>query len=69
MHIGYCSNKKTYKLFDPKSPKLLASRDVVFHENVDNGGKMNDIGVWHIYNDNYNHVKINAVVEQEEEHV
>lgn len=33
--IGYCDEKKTYKLFDSSSHKLLASRNVVFHENVD----------------------------------
>ena len=58
LFIGYCIDKKAYKLFDPSSYKLLASRDVVFHENVDKSDKMNDIGVWHISNDNDNHVKI-----------
>lgn len=64
--IGYCTDKKTYKLFDPSLHKLLASRDVVFHENVDKGDKMNDTGVWHTFNDNDNHVKIYVVVEQEQ---
>ena len=39
MFIGYCTDKKTYKLFDPSSHKLLASRDVVFHDNADKGDK------------------------------
>jgi len=33
--VGYCTNKKSYKLFHPSSHKLIASRDVVFHENAD----------------------------------
>ena len=65
--VGYCTDKKAYKLFDPKSHKLLVSRDVVFHENVDKGDKMNDIGVWHNSNDNDDHAKIYAVIEQEQE--
>jgi transposase InsO family protein len=62
--IGYCSDKKTYKLFDPSSHKLFASRDVVFHENADKGDKMNDIDVWHSSNDIDDHVKIDAMVKQ-----
>lgn len=52
--ISYCTDKKTCKLFDPSSHKLLASRDVVLHGNANKGDKMNDIGVWHTTNDNDN---------------
>jgi hypothetical protein len=30
--IGYCSEFKAYKLFDPSTHKVFASRDVLFHE-------------------------------------
>ena len=30
--IGYCSQFKAYKLFDPSTHKVFASRDVLFHE-------------------------------------
>ena len=30
--IGYCSKFKAYKLFDPTTHKVFASRDVLFHE-------------------------------------
>jgi len=42
-------------LFDPTLHRFLASRDVVFHENVDEGDKMNNTCVWH---DNDDYVKI-----------
>ena len=63
--IGYCTDQKAYKLFDPNSHKLLASSDLVFHENADKGDTMNDTGVWHTSNDNDTRVKIDAYVEQE----
>jgi hypothetical protein len=37
---------------------------VVFHENENNDGTMNDTSVWHISNENDDHVRIDAVVEQ-----
>jgi hypothetical protein len=30
--IGYCSEFKEYKLFDPSTHKVFVSRDVFFHE-------------------------------------
>ena len=30
--IGYCSKFKAYKLFDPSTHKVFASRNVLFHE-------------------------------------
>lgn len=65
--IGYCTDQKAYKLFDPNSHKLFASRDVVFHEHDDKSDTKND--AWHISNDD--HVKLDTLVkqEQEQEHV
>jgi hypothetical protein len=65
--IGYCTDKKTYKLFDPSSHKLFASRDVVFHENADRVDTMNDAYAWH--NDSDEHVKIDAIVKEDQEQV
>ena len=33
--IGYCTEYKSYKMFDLNNHKVFASRDVVFHENAD----------------------------------
>lgn len=30
--IGYCTNTKTYRLFNPATSKIIVSRDVTFHE-------------------------------------
>ena len=32
--IGYCTQSKAYKLYNPISKKILARRDVIFNENV-----------------------------------
>ena len=60
--IGYCDDQKEYKLFDPNSHRLLASRDMVFHENVNEDDKMNNTGVWR---DIANYVKIEGCCKQE----
>ena len=60
--IGYYDDQKAHMLFDPTSHRFLASRDVVFHENVDEGDKMNSTDVWHDIDD---YVKIEACCEQE----
>lgn len=31
--VGYCSESKAYRLFDPIASKVIVSRDVIFHEN------------------------------------
>ena len=49
--IGYCDDQNAYKLFDPNSHRFLASSDVLFHENVDEGDKMNNTSVWHDIDD------------------
>jgi len=35
--IGYYSEYKAYKLFEPSTHKVFVSRDVIFHEQVDDG--------------------------------
>ena len=60
--IGYCDDQKAYKLFDIGTHRFLASRDLVFHENTNEGDKKNDTGVWHDTND---YVKLDTSVEQE----
>ena len=61
--IGYCADHKAYKLFDPSSHKLFASRDVLFHEQADKSNTKND--AWHISNDA--HVKLDTLIKQEQE--
>eukprot|EP00253_Pinus_taeda_P019494 PITA_19494 len=62
--IGYCDKHRAYKLFDPNTHRLLASRDVVFHEIANEGNKINNTSVWH---DIDNYVKLDTDVEQEHE--
>jgi hypothetical protein len=65
--LGIVLIKKTYKLFDPNSHKLIESRYVVFHENEDRVDTNNDAVAWH--NDSDEHAKIDAMVKQEQEQV
>lgn len=62
--IGYCDDQKAYKLFDPSTHKLLEGRDVVFHENANEGDTINNTSVWHDIDD---YVKLYTSVEQEHE--
>ena len=63
--IGYYADQKAYKLLDPSSHKLFASRDVLFHEQADKSNTKND--AWHISNDA--HVKLDTLIKQEQEQV
>jgi len=45
--IGYCSEFKAYKLFNPSTHKVFASRDVVFHEQDVETNKENSYDRWH----------------------
>jgi len=46
--IGYCSEYKAYKLFDPASHKVFVSRDVLFHEQIDDGNPVQNNEEWHV---------------------
>ena len=46
--IGYCSEFKAYKLFDPATHKVFASRDVIFHEQVEVNNKDKNHEGWHV---------------------
>ena len=46
--VGYCSKFRAYKNFNPSTNKLLASRDVTFHEQADEGNMDNNYERWHI---------------------
>jgi len=69
--LGYCDDYKAYKLFDLSKHKMIASRDVIFHENTDDEISKND--VWYTPYDNDAHEKVEIDVEQkqvqEQEHV
>eukprot|EP00253_Pinus_taeda_P017728 PITA_17728 len=56
--------KNAYKLFDPSTHRLLTSRDVVFHENANEGDKINNTSVWHDIDD---YVKLDTSDEQKQE--
>jgi hypothetical protein len=45
--IGYCSEFKAYKLFDPATHKVFASRDVLFHEQEARNHDDNNHEEWH----------------------
>jgi hypothetical protein len=45
--IGYCSEFKAYKLFDPSTHKVFASRDVLFHEQEAENHDDNSHEEWH----------------------
>jgi hypothetical protein len=45
--IGYCSKFKAYKLFDPSTHKVFASRDVLFHEEEARNHDDNSHEEWH----------------------
>lgn len=46
--IGCCSEYKAYKIFDPSTHKVFVSRDVVFHEQVDDGNPVQNNEEWHV---------------------
>jgi hypothetical protein len=50
--IGYCTEYKAYKMFDPNNHKVFASRDVLFHENADEVRKTYDYDVWNLPKEN-----------------
>ena len=41
--VGYCSKFKAYKMFDPSTHRVFASRDVIFHEQTDEGNTINKL--------------------------
>ena len=59
--VGYCNDHKAYKLFHPSTHKLIASRDVVFHEHTDTSNKTEQ-GYSLTNNDEY--VKLNLIVQE-----
>jgi len=40
--VGYCSEFKAYKMFDPSTHKVFASEYVIFREQEDEGNKDNN---------------------------
>ena len=51
-------------MFHPSSNKLIASRDVVFHENTDIGNMMNNVDEEHISDE---HGKIDKIIQKLQE--
>jgi hypothetical protein len=46
--IGHCLEFKAYKLFDPYTHKVFASRDVIFHEQTEGKNEDNSHEGWHV---------------------
>jgi hypothetical protein len=46
--IRYCSEFKEYKLFDPSTYKVFASRDVIFHEQGEGNNEDNNDKGWQV---------------------
>ena len=59
--VGYYDDQKAYKLFHPSSHKLIASRDVVFHDNTVICNMMNNDDEEQIPDE---HVKIDKIVQK-----
>lgn len=60
--VGYCSNFKADMMFNPSTHKVFASRDIIFHEQVDEGNKHGSYEEWHmplIIDDNNDEAKGN----------
>ena len=58
--VGYWNYHKVYKLFHPSTHKLIASRDMVFHEHS------NKTKQWHSLTNNDEYVKLNSIVQEQE---
>ena len=61
--VGYCNDLKSYKLFHPSTHKLIASRDVVFHEHTDASNKTEQ---GHGLTNTNEYVKLNSIVQEQE---
>jgi len=46
--VRYCIEFKAYKLFNPSTHKMFASRDIVFHDQVNDGGHASAKEEWHV---------------------
>lgn len=60
--VGYCYEFKAYKLFNPSTHKVFTSRDVIFHEKVDERNKDKIYEEWHmplLIEDNNEEIKDN----------
>ena len=51
--IGYCTDKKAYKMYDPSTHKVFASRNVIFHEHADKKIKEDEHNVWQPHYDKF----------------
>lgn len=67
--VGYCSEFKAYKLFNPSSHKVFSSRDVILHEQVDEGNIDKGYEEWHmplLIEDSNDEAKDNHVQQQQQ---
>lgn len=65
--VGYCSDFKAYNMFNPSTHNVFASRDVIFHEHVDEVNKDKSYEEWHmplLIDDNNDEAKDNHLQQQ-----
>ena len=46
--VGYCPDFEAYKMLNKSTHKVFTSRDVIFHEHVDEGNKDRNYEEWHM---------------------
>ena len=68
--VGYCSNFKAYKMFNPSTHNVFASIYVIFDEHVDEGNKGKSYEEWNmslLIDDNNDQAKDNHLQQQQKE--
>jgi hypothetical protein len=61
--IGYCVDHKAYKMYDPITHKVFASRDVIFHEYADDDSQ----DVWKLFEEGIESAKVEESEDQQDD--
>jgi hypothetical protein len=61
--IGYCADHKYYKMYDPITHKVFASRDVIFHEYADDDSQY----VWKLPKEGIESEKVEESEDQQDD--
>jgi hypothetical protein len=62
--IGYCVDHKAYKMYDPITHKVFASRDVIFHEYADDDDSQD---VWKLPKEGIESEKVEESEDQQDD--
>jgi hypothetical protein len=65
--IGYCVDHKAYKMYDLIIHKVFASRDVVFHEYIDEVQKEDDQDLWKLPKEGIESAKAEEIEDQQDD--